>query len=750
MRYKRLLRYGVMLLVCVALLVLGVGRATNVITDQVRTDLEAQLGDITQRTLIIVNQNLETDIHDLTSLAAAVSTLGGPSAPEAQTFAMSDEWKKAGARLTISDAQGNSRSNDGLEGNVADSPLFQQAMTGETVVSSMQSDLLGTQDSKAVLVLVPVMQNGQAVGIITSTRDVQFYQNLIQFPLYQDNGTSYLVGKDGKIIASHETEENSFEAVLENMMESNGGQETDPGLTQMLQGMQEGESSSIEIAQGNEKSYISYAPVETSGWYLVNRVSGAQLKTQIQVLRQGAFTVATIAVILFFVLLAVLFITDERKAKLMERMAMYDQLTGLPNWQYLQKYYGELHNREEWVFLLFRIPDFRRVSTVFGYPVAAKMLKDIAAEFKSNMEEKELAAHVSEDCFALFLKGKEGSTVTENRINKLFQRLEHIPITGDSIVYDYHCSFVGGAYQIEGVDDEFAIVNRRANAVIEAHATDKRVAWSWFDKEMNGKISLQDTLMPEMFRALQNEEFIPYFQPQHQVNTKEIVGAEVLARWKHPTHGILLPGLFVPLLEASGCVLELDLIMLEQACKMIQNWLDKGLLPVPLSVNISRLNLHRRDFLERLLGIVHKYSTPTSLISLELTETAIFDNVEKVLELTRRMEAEGFILSMDDFGTGYSSLNMLSEIPVDVVKLDQTFLQHIESGKRGRLVLEHVVAMAKALHIELVAEGVETAEQVEVVKEIGCSVVQGFFFSRPMPPEDFERLIFPELSAPEA
>ena len=177
---------------------------------------------------------------------------------------------------------------------------------------------------------------------------------------------------------------------------------------------------------------------------------------------------------------------------------------------------------------------------------------------------------------------------------------------------------------------------------------------------------------------------------------------------------------------------------------MIQGWLSRGLLPVHLSVNISRLNIHRRDFFERLLAIVRAYDVPTNLLSLELTETAIFDNSEKVLELTGRLKKEGFILSMDDFGTGYSSLNMLREIPVDIIKLDQGFLLHSEADARGRKILNHIVAMVRSLGVGLIAEGVETEEQEAAVLEAGCTIVQGFYYHRPLAGKDFEQLIFSE------
>lgn len=453
-----------------------------------------------------------------------------------------------------------------------------------------------------------------------------------------------------------------------------------------------------------------------------------------------AVITAALAVLAAAILSVGLFLSRAKRIRLLKKLALHDRLTGLSNWQALDQHFQSLRSLDGWVYLLFSIPEFRRINNVFGNDVSLQFLRDITAVMKSSLSSEEIAARISENGFAMLLHGDE----LDGRINSILERLHRIPLTDGNVVYDYLCSYCGCACQLTGEEKSLPRLNRIASTVMDSQPAHHIVSWEWYDKTKSGLAELQDSLIPELSRALRDHEFIPYFQPQYDITTDEIVGAELLARWKHPKHGILLPEIFVPLLEACGCVLELDLIMLEQACRKIQEWLSLGLLPVHLSVNISRLNIHRRDFQERLLATVRQYGVPANLLSLELTETAIFDNSEKILSLARMLKQEGFILAMDDFGTGYSSLNMLREIPVDTIKLDQRLLADSEKSRRGRTILSNIVRMTHELDASLVAEGVENKEQTDLLKETGCRVAQGFYYSKPIPSDKFEELIFHE------
>ena len=222
--------------------------------------------------------------------------------------------------------------------------------------------------------------------------------------------------------------------------------------------------------------------------------------------------------------------------------------------------------------------------------------------------------------------------------------------------------------------------------------------------------------------------------------TKEIIGGEALLRWNHPEHGILSPAHYIPVLEESGYIVEVDVYVWREVFKTLHNWIELGYKVVPISINVSRLHEHQNDFEEVLCKLAHDYQVPTSLIKLEITESALSQSSYQLFHSMRNLQKQGFQFSMDDFGSGYSSLNMLKDEPLDEVKIDRLFLKDIEK-KKSKTVIRHILAMLSELQIDTIAEGVETQEQADFLMECGCYHGQGFYYYRPMPIHEFEQLL---------
>ena len=235
--------------------------------------------------------------------------------------------------------------------------------------------------------------------------------------------------------------------------------------------------------------------------------------------------------------------------------------------------------------------------------------------------------------------------------------------------------------------------------------------------------------------SLYKGEFKAYYQPKVDTETYQIVGAEALARWEH--EGRLVPPVeFVPVLEQNGMICMLDFYVLEQVCKDIRDWLQKGIEPVRVSVNLSRKHLANPNLAEDIMNVLNKYETESKYIEVELTETVDEAESAQLVDFMEKMKDKKVALSIDDFGTGYSSLNMLRSFPVDVLKLDRTFLNSLEEN--DRIVLSNIIRMASELNMDVVAEGVENWQQMDYLKKMACKVVQGFLFDKPMPKEVFE------------
>lgn len=272
------------------------------------------------------------------------------------------------------------------------------------------------------------------------------------------------------------------------------------------------------------------------------------------------------------------------------------------------------------------------------------------------------------------------------------------------------------------------------------------VTHAYYDDEMGSRRQYELELTTDMKQALGDNQFVIYYQPKYDLNTERIVGAEALARWNHPTKGLLPPSEFIPIFEANGFVTQLDFFVWESVCKSLRRWLDEDKNPLPVSVNVSRIDIYNELLPEMLLGLVQTYKIPTKLLHLEITETAYVKNQQQLVKMVNRLKKCGFTIEMDDFGSGFSSLTMLTEIPVDAIKLDMSLLENRKKSDKSTSVLRFIINLSRELGIPVIAEGVETRDDINYLKALKCKYGQGFFFSKPVPIESYERLMLSSIS----
>ena len=271
--------------------------------------------------------------------------------------------------------------------------------------------------------------------------------------------------------------------------------------------------------------------------------------------------------------------------------------------------------------------------------------------------------------------------------------------------------------------------------------------YAFYDGELRARLLDENNIKDQMHEALEKGQFVLYLQPKVEISSGRIVGAEALARWRHPTDGLILPGRFVPLFERNGFIVRFDEYIWEQTCKMLRLWLNKGYRPTPVSINVSRMHFNDDHFCGKLLALTDKYHLPRHLLELELTESAFFESEKTLIRVMNDLQKQGFVFSMDDFGTGYSSLSTLRALPFNIVKLDRTFISDGTDNERGQIVARNTVTMARQLKMKIIAEGVETVEQAHFLLSIGCNYAQGYYYARPVDPEEFEVLSFVQEKA---
>jgi len=269
-----------------------------------------------------------------------------------------------------------------------------------------------------------------------------------------------------------------------------------------------------------------------------------------------------------------------------------------------------------------------------------------------------------------------------------------------------------------------------------------------YDEKMRRQEILEQRLLNDLRRAVEARELQVYYQPKYHIQSDppRLSSAEALIRWKHPELGMISPGIFIPLFEGNGQISTVDNYVWNEAARQIAEWREKYGVTIPVSVNLSRVDIFDPRLEERLDSLIRKYDLDYSALKLEVTESAYTDNAEQMIGLINRLRKKGFVIEMDDFGSGYSSLNMLSYMPIDVLKMDMAFVRNIEHSERDFKLVEAVLDIARYLEVPVVAEGVENKKQLEMLRNAGCQLIQGYYFSRPLPPVEFEELISKEIN----
>jgi len=371
-----------------------------------------------------------------------------------------------------------------------------------------------------------------------------------------------------------------------------------------------------------------------------------------------------------------------------------------------------------------------------------RVLKRVYNLIQNKLVRKEMIAHVSHSNFAILMKYEDE--------DKLKMRIQSLILELEKIDPDHVFSFQVGVDLLPVLRNEKGRVIRRKNIDIEveynnactARATladgdDSGVAF--FDQKLIEDQLWLDKVTEKQRFALEHEEFAVFYQPKYDPKTDELRGAEALIRWQSPELGFIPPGRFIPIFEKNGFITEIDHYMLEHVAKDQKAWLEKGCKCVPVSVNISRAHFIESDLAEQIRDIVDRIGTPHNLIEIELTESAFFDDKKAIVSTIVKLKNYGFSVSMDDFGSGYSSLNSLKDMPLDVLKLDAEFFRGEDAGERGEIVVAEAIKLAKNLNMRIVAEGVEVKEQVDFLAKQDCDMIQGYYYAKPMPKNDFEQ-----------
>lgn len=416
--------------------------------------------------------------------------------------------------------------------------------------------------------------------------------------------------------------------------------------------------------------------------------------------------------------------------------ALVDRMTGIPNTQGFRKKARELLDENpdtNYILFVGNVNKLKNVNDLYGSDMGDKVLEYIAMRLQEFTEGKGVCGRFGGGVFSVLFE--DNPEVVESFMAHEFVNCRHLGVY-------FPVTIRYGVYKITDRAVRLGEVTNLCTYAADKATNRARNSYIEYTDSMRKEMQTETDITLKMHDAMANGEFVLFLQPQYDHHTGKIVGAEALSRWVKKDGSIVSPGVFIPVFEKNGFIKDLDRYVWENSFKLVQDWEMRNKPHVPISVNISRVSLETDEIIDVLGKLSDKYPVEKDDIYFEITESAYMSNQIKLIERVQMIKNLGFKIAMDDFGSGYSSLNSLKDIPIDVLKLDMGFLRGGTNLERGNEIVAHMVDMAKALELKIVAEGVETKEQADFLTERGCDVIQGFYYAKPMPlPEYEERLL---------
>ncbi len=616
--------------------------------------------------------------------------------------------------------------------DISSNPYFHSAFDGETALTEVY--MSQSTGGYVIATVAPVFYEGTVQAVVIAEYDIAYFTSILH-GAGDNSGNSMIVDSDGDILVHSYPFDISFENFQN--AEFEGGR----SYTSVLADFANLNSGEVNFIIGGERKFGIYLPLNIDDWSLFFEISESEINASADSITFSMIVVSLSLFIAFSFLLIYILYTRRASLKEIEEVAFYDKLTGLANLvkfkQDLEKIVSQKDfDSQRYVLVKIDMADFKAINEIYGFDIGNEVLCKVADTLRSIQGNNVHCARIGTDEFILFA---ESSTVDEFLSSDHFSRPLKLAIP---TIKKHIFNFRYGRYYLEPNEksaDEMVSKVGMAHSFAKAQSNSSTM-WDYDDKFKQHLIYLTE-LTNKMEDALAHYEFKLYLQPKYRLSDERIVGAEALVRWIEPGGTMVFPNDFIPLFEKNKFIIQLDKYMFAQACRFLAKCQNSSMLTVPISVNFSRLHFKNPNFVQEIKDIANKYKVPLSYLEIELTETILLENNDTLKDTLVQLRKEGFTVSIDDFGSGYSSLGMLKEYKVDTIKLDRSFFTGQDQDDDGRVVVEGVVDLVKNLGSVVVAEGIETKEQVDFLKSVGCYSVQGYYYAKPMPTTDFEELV---------
>ncbi len=729
------------LILCVSMLftaiviIIAIQYSSTKIRDKLNLELQNTLKLAAEQNALFCEKELATEQNFLRGIAR-----GLPVNSASQKDALIDMLRPYTElynvkRLGFIYPDGTAYTTDDHTVDLSSEDSFKYGMEGRAYVSDVIDDAIGDTEKINVFSIPVYYQNGNTVaGVLFAAYRTEMFLDLLNLDCFEGQGYSCIVKPYGAIIAASESspfykQKNLF-TVLEKLgvkLTPDKGSSVSGNLT----------NSGLAVCHMPKEHYLYYMPLDSSitnsQWFIITVVPVNILnKHVIQVLRYVNLLLFVVILTLAAVFCYYLYSYWHQK-KMLTTLAYTDPLTGGDNYACFQKKMQQKKGTSGYIIST-DIYEFRIINNTCGNQKGNEALIGVWKTLSSSLKEGELAAHIHADRFILFLKEQPDITLTE-RIDQINASISQLAVELNTPRIMLYL----GIYPTDAPEDTekgYGCANQAK------HAIQNRLTQNYsYYEDINFQQHLEDLKLEYSFEeAIQSHRFEVWYQPKYSTKDESIVSAEALVRWRDKDDSLIPPFKFIPLFEKNGMISVLDEYVFEAVCAQQKKWENEGRKLFPVSVNISRSSLYYSNIVEKYSRILQTHSLSPKHIELEITESAAVNNNE-IQTLIDRFHETGFRMLLDDFGNGYSSLATLNQMHFDTLKLDKSLIDYI-GDENGEKLLYHIIKLAQSLGLKITAEGVEHKSQFEFLRDLSCDDIQGYYFSKPLPLNDYQSLLY--------
>ncbi|MBP5605614.1 MAG: GGDEF domain-containing protein, partial [Ruminiclostridium sp.] len=642
--------------------------------------------------------------------------------------------------ICFTDTEGITVSSGGQSANTSNRLFVQQGLSGiNNITPHTTCDF--DQELCDMYSVAVRDESDKIIGVLTGDSKVMTFSEITAISVNGDRNCFYIFDNSGDVVHAPQNNNVGLTAT-DNIVSLIKDQIRATDIDYLLKSSSYKEVREFTL---NETEYIaSFSEIKGYGWTCAVIVPQSMVDSSAESLIR--FTVISLGVIIAMLLLSIAIITlfiyrlSKEVGNVLDngiKKIYVDEITGGDTQiRFNDNYTAAMKDALlDHAIISLDVNKFKAVNDLLGYEGGNNVIRKLSDTIARNLGKNDFFTRYNGDLFYIFVEFGDKKEI-EDLVKRIISDVDYQ-------ITEAKLNLAMGIYIIEDSNTVARAAEDRADMAKEIVKDAKQSNYAFFDASIISRIRREKQIEDIMEDSLALGEFIIYLQPKYKLGERnDIIGAEALVRWKHEDK-IIPPGEFIPLFEKNGFVMKIDYYIFEEVCKHQKKYVSLGFKPKVISVNMSRLHIHKPGFVADLAEICRRYDLDTGCIEIEVTESAAYENMDKLNDIFNEIKNYGFHVSIDDFGTGYSSLNMLKDLPVDVLKLDRSFLtENADEHENASLIIACIVQLSTYLGISTICEGIETREQAELLSKLGCNMAQGFFFAKPMPVTDYEKLAY--------